>query len=341
MIYCDYDIRPERFSFSIWVVPIKQMVWMFVFISVFIICLVLLIHRRILLNPKQMIATYIPLNDVFDIFSIIVRQDVSSSKGSIMYIFPILFILLSFSSLILLSEYEFFVTAELVVPEVSKKLDSLPEIIHQGFILHSRIHPDSGTYIEFEVRETMKNDFAKWNISHKLNSSVKEVGRSEWEVIKLFSKSRPQFAMILRSLPFQGILYLRLVNLQLKERYNCHLVTNVVDRRTIYDEFLIAIGARCKQLMDNLREAGFYIVWEKWMELAADISLMIERRQAVQGYSKMTADYISFTNLLSFQIVFGVLLMLATLIFGIEWLLAQMRKTRTHKIVRKTAKAIS
>lgn len=288
-----------------------------------------------------MIATYIPLNDVFDIFSIIVRQDVSSSKGSIMYIFPILFILLSFSSLILLSEYEFFVTAELVVPEVSKKLDSLPEIIHQGFILHSRIHPDSGTYIEFEVRETMKNDFAKWNISHKLNSSVKEVGRSEWEVIKLFSKSRPQFAMILRSLPFQGILYLRLVNLQLKERYNCHLVTNVVDRRTIYDEFLIAIGARCKQLMDNLREAGFYIVWEKWMELAADISLMIERRQAVQGYSKMTADYISFTNLLSFQIVFGVLLMLATLIFGIEWLLAQMRKTRTHKIVRKTAKAIS
>lgn len=234
---------------------------------------------------------------------------------SITSILPILYVILSFSAVILLSMYEFFITSELVVPEVARKLERLPEIVNQGFILHSRIVPKRHT----SVRETLEADFSRWNISDKLNISVKEMAKNEIDLVKMFAKSRPKFAMIFRGLPSMGILHRRMVaELELKGRYNCHLVTNVAHKRTIYDNFINPIGPRCKQILDTLRESGFYIVWEKWNELAGDVWFAGKVRGTNLTVVQVKADYISFRNLLSFQIVFVVILIVAGIVWVVE-----------------------
>ncbi|OXA36822.1 hypothetical protein Fcan01_28420 [Folsomia candida] len=318
LIYCDYDIRPERFSFSIWVVPIKITVWISVLISIAATCLILVLHKRISCCPTIPANPCLLMDDVFHIFSILVRQGISSSTTSILSIFPYMFIFLSFSATVLLSEYEFFVTAELVVPVLPEKLENLGDIVNNGFVLHNIIVPEGTT----QIRETLEMDFSQWNVSDKLNDSVKEVGHDIEDLFKMFAKSRPKFAMLHRGLPHDGRFLLKIVNeVELKGSYNCFLVTNVADRRLIYDHFLNAIGAKCMKLMDRLREAGFYKIWESWVELAANIWFAGKWRMNNQTGREAKADFISFTNLLSFQIVFGVLLVAAGLIWVVEGIL--------------------
>ncbi|OXA42453.1 hypothetical protein Fcan01_22674 [Folsomia candida] len=274
------------------------------------------VKGRISCCPTKPVNPCLLIDDVFHIFSILVRQGISSSTTSILSIFPYIFIFLSFSATVLLSEYEFFVTAELVVPELPKKLENRGEIVNNGFVLHNIIVPEGTT----QIKETLEIDFFLWNVSNKLNGSVKEVGQDEADLIKMFAKSRPKFAMIHRGLPHEGRFVLRTVNeLELKGRYNCFLVTNVADRRLIYDNFLNAIGEKCKELMDRLREAGFYKVWETWIELGANIWFAEKWRMTNQTGREAKADFISFTNLLSFQIVFGILLASA----GFIWVVFQ------------------
>lgn len=133
-----------------------------VLISISATCLLLILHRGISFRTMNKTSyTFLLINDIFDIFSILARQAVSSSTASILSVFPCIFILLSFSATILLSEYEFFVTAELVVPDVPQKLEHLPELIKRGFVLHNIIAPKWST----SIRETLKMDFLRWNIS--------------------------------------------------------------------------------------------------------------------------------------------------------------------------------
>lgn len=318
LIYCDYNIRPERFSFSIWVIPIKLTVWMLVLSSISATCLILSLHRRVSSRSSETSSYFLLISDIFDIYSILARQGISSSSKSILSIFPYIFILLSFSATVLLSEYEFFVTAELVVPDVPQKLENPPEIIKNGFILHNIIVPKGTT----QIWETLEMDFSRWNISDKLNTSVRELGQDQNDLVKMFDKSKPEFAMIHRGLPHHGVFLTRMVHeLVLKGRYNCYLVKNVADKRVIYDNFENSIWAKCKKLMDRVREAGYYNIWERWNELAGEILFSMERRKNNQTESKSKADFISFTNLLSFEIVFGTLLCIAGLIWIVEWVM--------------------
>lgn len=160
---------------------------------------------------------------------------------------------------------------------------------------------------------------------------MQEVGQREAHLTKMFAKSNPKFAMIHRG--HESDLILKMVHeLELKERYNCYLVKNVADKRTIYDNFVNAIGEKCKEVLDRLREVGFYKLWETWNKLAGNIWFEAERRRTNQIWYEAKADFISFSNLLSFQIVFGVLLGVAGLVFVCEMVMRRFRFTIVQDI---------
>lgn len=188
VIYCNYDVRSQRFSFIIWVTPISSQVWICLFCTFFLTAAILALQRNLSLRKKNKMKLCTALWDsVFDIYSLMTRQDSGSVTS------PPLFFTLSFASLVMLSIYEFYVTAELVVPEIPAKLGTLPKLLSLGYKLH---HVQT-THGYDNITEIFKDDFKRMKISQWLETRLVEMETPNLlEISGKFHKQNPSFAWI-------------------------------------------------------------------------------------------------------------------------------------------------
>ncbi|OXA41453.1 hypothetical protein Fcan01_23818 [Folsomia candida] len=125
VLYCNYDfVRSTRFSFSIWITPITAAVWITLVICLMFVTVIMVLKEITSEKPARFQKGNIKSSIgscLFAIYSIFLKEEVNDNMP------PIIFTVLSFTSLIALAEYEFFVTAELVVPNLPLPINTLPQ----------------------------------------------------------------------------------------------------------------------------------------------------------------------------------------------------------------------
>lgn len=265
--------------------------------------MLLTLQEYLALPKKDLIKLHSSLgHSLFLIYSLLTRQEVR--------VIPCLvfFVTLSFASLVLLSIYEYYVTAELVVPEVAQKLETLPQLMTQGYKLHHSCTPPG----YYNITQLLEDDFRKMRIYPYLHTSLSEMeSRHYVDIYGKFGKQHPRFAWILRNT--LSAMYLRHVSESwLKGQYKCHLVENVGGRVALFDRVHVAMRGQVMNSFVRLREGGFEALWQNWDEISVHFfhsrTVSLERR----------GDFISFLNLLSFAIVMGILFIVFVLIWGVE-----------------------
>lgn len=69
------------------------------------------------------------------------------------------------------------------------------------------------------------------------------------------------------------------------------------------DVFDVSFAGDILKLIRNLREGGFYKVWDNWSVLLQDVLFNFKYRNDTLSGVRRRSDYITFTNLSSFMIV--------------------------------------
>lgn len=115
------------------------------------------------------------------------------------------------------------------------------------------------------------------------------------------------------------------VELELKNQYSCFLTKNVAGRVAIFNNFAIAMSKEFKTAASRLNEAGFSDVWKTWDTFGGELGYHT-RYKGKLTYNKRI-DFISFTNLLSFNILIVCLLMIAMVCWICEVLYGRKRNT--------------
>ncbi|OXA49122.1 hypothetical protein Fcan01_16071 [Folsomia candida] len=120
VVYCDYDIRSTRFSFVIWVTPISVYVWVGILVMITIL---------VIFYSKSESTTV--AEALFSLLATLLGHS-CIYKGK----FLLILVLFSIASKILLTEYEYLVTSELVAPEKSRRLGTMKEILAARYTLY-------------------------------------------------------------------------------------------------------------------------------------------------------------------------------------------------------------
>lgn len=304
VIYCNYDVRSQRFSFVIWITPISGPVWGCLFATFLLVAVLMALQTK---NDKVKFYTAI-CHTAFDVYSIMARQEVAFVTSTI------LFSTLSFTSLIMLSIYEFYVTSELVVPDVPAKLETLAQLVTHGYKFHYMRNPQGSQ----NMTDILRDDFERMKITQYLDLRLVELEETNViEITQKFQKSKPEFAWLLKAPNRAAEMFRKLVSdTWLKGGYICHLVENVGGRTPQFDEIQVSITYRVMSVLQRLREGGFEAMWRNWDEYSSN--LMYQFLGNGTRSSEKHGDFVSFVNLLSFAIVVGVLFLFFLFLWGCE-----------------------
>lgn len=165
---------------------------------------------------------------------------------------------------------------------------------------HHKKHPNRDYYLERLIKE-----FEIRGIKHDGNQTFVQLNsQSSWDGLRNMSKSSPKMAVAhvdygdenARSFVEKSVL---------KGKYYCYSLRQKLLFRTIFDATYFNIFEKVKSINQRYGEAGFKQVWAKWEEFKHQLLTYTYYWDYSDG---VYHHYLSFKNLLSFVIIYVVLL---------------------------------
>lgn len=214
----------------------------------------------------------------------------------------IIFAAVFFPCIIITWNYEFYLIAQLVVPKNFQPFQSLKEMMAKKFTIY---YPQLGDSPEVRNNflQRIIDEFAVQGIKHdgnqtfiELNSTLSEDG------LENLSKSNAKMAVVYVT---QGVDY-KLA--WIKEvvhggKYSCYALLQALLYRFMFDYTMLNIFERVKSVNSMYGEAGFKQIWREWEEFYLNtLRAKLPENIAPNG------NHLSFKNLLSFFIIYVVLL---------------------------------
>ncbi|OXA41494.1 hypothetical protein Fcan01_23844 [Folsomia candida] len=310
LVYCKYDLSSELISFKALLIPLSPSVWFWFCVTCVAIGVLGCVEGYSL--RKIHVNTTYP-NFIWDYCY---NAIAALMKQSAHFNF-LIFLILSFASVILLAFYEFFITSELIVPSIYEPFKTLREFVDNDFkiMFTLSLNTSDDVYLNNLARSVLYDDFKREKLLHRLNDTVFDAYSKN--PLKTLAKKNLNFAISAKVQEGVDILE----DLDNSDGRTCYAVRNVLRTWVQFDWIDMVLANEVKKTFQGIIDAGLVDLWTKW-----ETYFVYERRMRKEEAEKSEKDgFISFNNLISTFVIYCVMIIIS-LIEGVYECRGNVRK---------------
>lgn len=316
LLYCDFYLRTEQFSLSVWISPFQWTLWVALLVLLGLLLLYSILAEMLIKQETATSQLSVVGNWIFDSWSILLSQPLCCQS---ILLNGCVFGPLGLGMILIMWHYVDEITSNLIAPQLSQPYKSLRELLEHDFKLLLPVKDDFGWKAQIHT------DYANIGMANKLNSTLVELGLDSSqleEALGLITPKVPKQAVINLMPDATHVIKIVLETAIHKDKYNCYALPDALLKRTYFDVVVVHCLDKVQKMFTLLSSGGFTHVWEKWFKF--NFGLIENKiRDTVKGQVAkvgMSVSHISFNNLTPLFVIYGGLMTLSFLVFLTEFI---------------------